>query len=199
MNRRGFIGLVAGIESSLAGCLSWASLGDEPTESPDQSPPATPTLTGPCQRDLGRITTEFTVEDGPFGGFGLTLSKESVRRGGTITARVWNVTLGEQTAGNKTLFDIQRRTTDGWQSIFRIEDAVWTAEAPIHLPREGFTWTVRLTRHGLTRIHDGGPNYFVCEPLSTGTYRFVFFGVTKEGARAQTNYALGEAFTVTEV
>lgn len=56
-----------------------------------------------------------------------------------------------------------------------------------------------MTKDGLSETGKARPDYFVCTPLRSGTYRFIYWGVVPEKQREEdTDYALGTQFTVTE-
>lgn len=178
MNRREFLTASGGLLPALTCCLGMGS----------QS----------CGGDLTQIDHELTIEREQLAGFTLTLSKESVARGGQIMARLRNVTDEDQSSGNRYKYDIQRQTAAGWRSIFQIpKTSYWTDEGLIHPPDTGLTWNLRLTQNDLERT-DGQPDYYVCEPVVAGTYRFVYWGITPEQEAQGNEYALGSIFVVTE-
>jgi hypothetical protein len=194
MKRRRFLCVVGGGSALLSGCLS---SGSTPVQSPgsETSPSdSTDTKTGTtsCEEEYdNRVRGLYdTVSDGPVGGFDLSLSTETVPLGGELTARLENVATDERDSGNEQKYLIERRTESGWQSIFWKEGYPpgWNDIAIVHGPGEGFTWTLPVTRSGLAQGW-----YHVCEPLRTGTYRFIYFGV---GHRDDPD--LGAQFTVTQ-
>ncbi|MFD1512510.1 hypothetical protein [Halomarina rubra] len=158
------------------------------------SPPA-------CDEDLVRLNrpTEPVSYD-PVDEFELTASAETVAHGADITfALRWVESTGEAPeTGNEELFTIDRRTDDGWQSIYSIRDppdAGWTSLAHIAQsdetpPLTWFEWSFTATRDGLAHATQFNVPYAVCEPLATGTYRFVYWGL---GERA-----IGYRFEMTE-
>lgn len=196
MNRRRFLGVIAGLGPPLAGCLGSETPASTPTDTPASTPTSTPTE--PCQRDLKRIEPWWTVESGPLDGFDLSLSTESVSIGGTLTANLRNVTDEQRTSGTYTKYDIERQTAAGWESIFwKKEYEAWTSEGVFHEPDEGFNWEFTFTQDGLTETGKARPDYFVCSSLEPGTYRFVYWGVSPEG-ESGTDYALSSQFSVTQ-
>ena len=177
MNRRKYLTLAGGLVSPVSGCLGTASS---------------------CRVGRRRIDGGWTVERGPLAGFSLALSTDAVQRGGQLTARLRNVTDEEQHSGNRFEYDIQRRTDQGWDSVFHYpETSYWTDEAVVHAPGTGFTWDLTVSRDGLRRT-TGQPEYIVCEPLATGPYRFVYWGLISEGESEENERALGVDFRVTE-
>lgn len=86
----------------------------------------------------------------------------------------------------------------GWQSIIRYEGHVDDV-AICHEPGEGYRWEPTLAREGFTRLREDreyevGPDYYVCDSLEPGTYRFLYVGID---VRRATDFALGVQFTVT--
>lgn len=196
MIRRRFIRL-AGVSwiAIVSGCL-----GTEPMSAGNSASPTTTDSTDDsCQSDLERIDLGWSATSGPLDGFDLSLSAESVSTGETLVAKLKNVTEEQQDSGNRAKFDIQLRTDDGWQSIFWTDPYVaWTDEAISHPPGEGFNWEFEMTRNGLTTSRQNGPDYYVCRPLDSGRYRFVYWGLTnREDENTDTDTALGARFEVT--
>lgn len=208
MNRRQILGTTAGVLAILSGCAESRSASqrtDSPTDSPTMtetpthSPTETETSTEPCQRDLKRITGEWAVETGELGGFKLTVSEKSVPLGGTLTVRLTNTTDEERDSGIKAKYDIQRETATDWQSIIRYEGGGWEDPAIGHEPGEGYRWELTLAQDGFSRLREDrerelGPDYYVCDPLEPGTYRFLYFGIALRSTRKD---ALGVQFTIT--
>jgi hypothetical protein len=129
----------------------------------------------------------------------LTVSEEPVPLGGTLTVRLTNTTDEEQCTAIKADYDIQRETATAWQSIIRYEGHV-DGVAICHKPGEGYRWELTLAREGFTRLREDreykvGPDYYVCDPLQPGTYRFLYLGILM---RTATDYALGVQFTITQ-
>lgn len=139
---------------------------------------------------------------GPLAGFELRLDSESYAVGDELTVKLRNVTGGKRGTGNKDKYDLQHHGPDGWHTIFGTpadEEFGWTDEGILHPPGNGFTWRFTITRDGLSGGGRTGSGYHVCEPITPGTYRFVYWGITierEDGAGVETNYALGIPFRV---
>ncbi|MFC5974010.1 hypothetical protein ACFPYI_22040 [Halomarina salina] len=96
------------------------------------------------------------------------------------------------------MFTIDWETENGWQSIYRIRDppnAGWTSLAHTAPSNESppvtwFEWSFTTTQDGLAHSTQFNVPYAVCEPLSAGTYRFVYWGLDEA--------ALGYKFELTE-
>lgn len=88
MNRRQLLLTVGGILPAVSGCLGSGAAPGEATDTPTESP----TPADACERDLERIDPWWTVESGPLDGFDLSVSKDSVPIGGTLTVELTNVT-----------------------------------------------------------------------------------------------------------
>lgn len=214
MNRRQFIALFG--SGVFAGCSNRATpatttTNETPTTSSpttSQSPPSTTTVedgrAGPalsCPAGHNTFHPTWVVEGpGPLAGFDLTTT-QSLTVGQRFTATLQNVTSANQHTGNKHKYDIQIRAADGWHTIFGLQDhAGWTDEAIGHKPNQGFTWPFPFTTEGLTDLVENSP-YRVCGPVTSGTYRFVYWGITTEqeaNEDYETDYALGVPFTVTK-
>lgn len=139
---------------------------------------------------------------GPLAGFKLRLDTEGYTVGDELTVELRNVADGYSTSGNKNKYDVQRHGPDGWHTILGTsvdEDFGWTDEGISHPSGKGFTWRFTLTREGLSGQGRTGSGYHVCEPITPGTYRFVYWGIVieREGeAGVETDYALGVPFHV---
>jgi len=194
MERRRFLAYAGGVGTLGSGCLGRGSKPAQSAEPATRSPTSTETPADPCRGDFDRIGYSGRVKQGPSGVFDLSVSSDSVPLGGQLTVRLENVgntpqTTEEAVTGIKNKYIIERRTGDGWQSVFWEADretAVWNDEGIRHAPGEGFTWDLTVTRSGLEQGF-----YHVCEPLTAGTYRFVYFGMDDDRA-------LGVEFAVTE-
>lgn len=180
MNRRSYLrALVATGGFAVAGCL-----GDPTGGTP--SPTATPTN----DRCAGFEPHPVDLDEYSFSGYGdgfeLTAGGGELPPGDTLAVTLRNTTDSERTTGNRTLYAIQRATSEGWEHVlWAPADWAWTEEARIHPPGEGFTWRFPFTETGLSE-----DPYRVCTGLPAGTYRFVYWGLTG-GKRA-----LAVSFTV---
>ncbi len=193
MDRRHFLGASGGVLSTLAGCPGRS------TPSPEASSTDSSTGGSSCTDDLDHVSVGAEVKSGPLAGFALEVFEESVTFGSQLTVSLKNVTETERTSGNKQDYDVQRQTDAGWKSVFwRPKTGYWTDEALSHAPGEGFTWRLSFTQKGLRSL-ENQPAYYVCLPLETGTYRFVYFGISpKQESDFETEFALGSSFTVTQ-
>jgi len=102
-----------------------------------------------------------------------------------LTVELTNVTDEPVYTGNRTKYNIQAYTEDGWQDV-RVADEEqrfgYEDDAVEHPPGEGFEWPVELTEAGIVAgTHHAHAE--VCPELSSGRYRFAFFGIT-DGAVA---------------
>jgi hypothetical protein len=195
MNRRSVLaGLAAtGVVGGLAGCLE---TGGAATGTPAGSR-ATVTVDD-CPESVERNDVTFEVVDGPVGGFTVSAASETVPLGDAVEVRVENVTDEAISTGNRRKFDLQCRGEDGWRSVlFRPDNYFPTDEAIRHDPGEGFAWQVHLDPSGPT----DGDTYLFCEPLATGRYRFVYWGLTGARERTEsfeTDYAAAATFDVVD-
>lgn len=180
-----------------------------PAES-TSTPPVTPfadarASPAPTCRDGYTSLDPFWVVggSGPFRGFELSVANEAIAFGDTLTATLTNVSDEEKLTGSKQQCDIEYRTENGWHTIFGMStEQSWTDEPFIHQPGEGFEWSLRFTQDGLTNsIEYQESTYYVCVPLKSGTYRFVYWGFvddTGSNDPSQTQDAIGYPFSVSE-
>lgn len=190
MERRRFLGLAAGVVAG-PGCLgTGAGSGSEAT---DGGPS---TSTQGCA-GVEPIEARWTVRTGSLAGFSLTLSDAVVPRGSDLTVALTNTADERRVSGNKQKYDVQRRTDGEWRSILsKPRDVVFTDEGISHAPSTGFDWELTISPSGL--VTADAP-FVVCDELDPGRYRFVYWGLTPKAERdAETEYALGAAFEVTE-
>lgn len=218
---------VAGSATAVAGCLSETPSESVATSSPADTPSPSPAATTEsasrtatssgtsvpdgeasparsCRDGYHSIDPWWIVEgSGPLGGFDLTLDEDEISRDDILRARLTNVTDEERSTGTKQKFDIQYRAENGWHTIFGTvsEHAGYIDLAVLHEPGAGFEWELRFTRDGLSGTVDGHGelNHYACAPIESGTYRFVYWGITTERERRndyETDYALGVPFTV---
>lgn len=213
LSRRKLLSLSAiGFSTSLAGCNQSSAPQDTTatdtstalqqtsanTQSQDGSAGRAPSCTG----KYSSFTPRWVVEgSGPLAGFNLTTDQQTIALGDTLTVSLQNVTNTTQVTGIRQKYDVQYRDSDGWHTIFGvIDNYAWTDQGISHEPNRGFTWEFPFTRDGLSNIA-GNNGYGVCAPINSGTYRFVYWGVTtdqEEKEDYETDYAIGTSFTVTD-
>lgn len=110
--------------------------------------------------------------------FALRIEDTEFRHGDTVRIRLTNVADRIVATGNSAKYNLQALTTAGWQDV-RVGDEdryfEYTDEAISHPPGGGFEWSFELTETGLVdgAFHDHAT---VCPDLSSGRYRFVFWG-----------------------
>jgi|GEM_PF-817948 hypothetical protein len=201
----------------IAGCASDGDITPSPSESPTETPAPSSIPTGTattefqdgsagpapsCTGGYSSFTPRWVVEgSGPLGGFNITTDQRTIGHGDTLTVSLRNVTDSTQLTGNRRKYDVQYRGSNGWHTIFGKKDnSFWNDVGIEHEPNQGFTWQFPFSRDGLSNIaeYDG---YGVCAPISTGTYRFVYWGITTEQEKKEdyeTDYALGVSFMVTD-
>lgn len=182
MDRRTVLGLLAGTLTGLAGCTS---------RLPGSGPGTT---RHPCE-NLIRPVLDDAVEDGPVDGFRLQLVETPDAVGDRLVVELRNETDSEAVTGNRYRYVVQRKTADGWEAVQRVdEDGSWTDDtAGPHPPGEGFRWEFTFSTDGLTREHDDdadNADYYVCEDLPSGTYRFVYFGLIGDTAVASAPFTV---------
>ncbi len=155
-----------------------------------------------CRDGYQSIEPYWVVERyGRLAGYRLEIEDQSISVGETLVATLENVSGETNTSGNKGKFDIQYRDTDRWRTIFGREDvfAGWSDEGVMHDPGDGFRWELTFTQDGASDAVRHSPTYHVCAPLSSGEYRFVYWGVTSEKEVEndyETDYGVAARFSV---
>jgi hypothetical protein len=148
----------------------------------------------PCNNGGPLVDNRLAVTDDGVSGFELSVNKETITPGGTITFRLVNSTESKQMTGVRSKYGIHRRADDGWRSIYYSPngDGVLYYDLAIEQePGEVFTWNLKFDAEGLSRTIDRGEGTLaVCTPIRPGTYRFVYWGLTNE------EKALGTKFSV---
>lgn len=177
-----------------------SSTSPQSTSTPVQNGSAGPAPS--CPDGYSSINPTWVVEGpGPLTGFDLLLDSREIELGDTLTCELRNVAGEENSSGNKKKYDIQYQTGSGWHTIFGTDKPMArTDEGILHSPGSGFTWKFSFTEEGLSNIveNDG---YYACGPIESGTYRFVYVGITtarEAKSDYEPDYALGVPFSVTE-
>lgn len=178
-NRRAALGVLGGALAGLAGCTSGLS-GRNPG----------PELV-PCE-ETDPLRVPGSVDDGTVDGFELRLVETPGAVGDRLVVELRNATGAEATTGNRYKYVVQRRAADSWEPVQRVDaDGSWTDDlAGPHPPGEGFRWEFTFSKEGLSREHDDNADYRVCEALSPGTYRFVYWGLAGDAAVASAPFTV---------
>lgn len=149
-----------------------------------------------CSGEYDAVDPAWVVAGpGPIGGFELFIRKAPATRGDVFEAEVLNVRQNRADIGIKGKFDVQYRGSTGWHSVLAA-DSAWNDLAYRFEPGEGHTWKFPFTEEGI-RDASERPEYLVCDELSAGEYRFVYWGVTgrrEVNENFSTDYALGRSF-----
>lgn len=151
ITRRSIIGnIIIGGSFLLGGCSSTQTSPetDTPTMSNTPSENGHTAPAPSCHDEYIPLDPSWAVEGpGPLGGFDLTLERHQITHGDTLTATLKNVANEESETGNKKKYDIQYHAESGWHSIFGTEDEIqiFSDEAILHQPGEGFTWQLTFT------------------------------------------------------
>lgn len=206
MKRRALLRTLGGtLAAGIAGCTGSPRTRQATTIPTSARPAERPETDQPCKNG-GELVGEIVVEYGTLAGFDLKATKATVAQGETVGFRLENVTNEEQLSGNKSKYTIHRETTAGWRDIFyRAPDSEQTLayhdDAVSQPPGEGFRWGLEFSTSGLEHdIENGLGSRAVCEPLPSGTYRFVYWGITtdEEIEGSENEYALGVQFEMGE-
>ncbi|ADE01750.1 uncharacterized protein HVO_A0242 (plasmid) [Haloferax volcanii DS2] len=171
MNRRKLLLSLGATSLAFPGCLGKQTLNgtdDESSSDPNN------TSKSMCD-DLNRL--QITCEGPENSAFDLSIPRSPSSIGEELQVQMTNSTEKTKYSGNRFKYDIQKKTDQRWQSIFWVHARpAWSDEAVEHKPGAGFTWEFEFTQGGLSRQNDTNPDYYVCNSLSEGRYRFVYFG-----------------------
>ncbi|MFB6307715.1 MAG: hypothetical protein ABEH35_00145 [Haloarculaceae archaeon] len=110
----------------------------------------------------------------------LRVGKSRYSRGDTATITLTNVSDGEVETGIREKYNLEVRTTDGWQEVRGYADGTarpYMDVATGHAPGEIFEWSLQLSEERLVADHPHGEALVVCPGLPAGRYRFVYTGV----------------------
>lgn len=109
--------------------------------------------------------------------FALRVNQRSFERGDQVEIRMTNVSASGVGTGNRSKYNLQVYTEDGWQDVRGYADGPisYTDEAIVHPPGGGFEWSFELTDDGIEEV--AWADLEVCPGVSAGRYRFVFFGL----------------------
>lgn len=133
-----------------------------------------------CADLVAPLSDRFQFEYGVVDGFEMSVADEPIAVGDEATFHLRNRTTEVRSSDVKYTYALQQRTGDGWRHVLKIpRNQGWPSSGSpaTHEPGDGFTWTVPLTRAGLTR----GP-YRFCGKFTPGAYRFGYWGVGSEWA-----------------
>lgn len=154
----------------VAGCLS---LDDQESTTAD---------TELCDANYERVAVERGSVTDELDGLVLGSNATSVQPGAEVQFTLTNESPEANESGNRSKYDVQRRSDGDWRSIFwePADDGVgYSDELVSHSPGEGFTWEFTMDPVLLsTDVRHGDGHRKVCDPLQPGSYRFVFFGKT---------------------
>lgn len=145
--------------------------------SDDRGTAGEPSSSHECRyHDWPRLSIEGNVvSHGEIPDVSLSSNEREYKRGDQIVFQLVNTSTEDVVVGDKDSFDIQRKEGTDWVSIYRGYGGVQTFTGSSYSPGEIFDWSFSLTAASLSRREEN--TFAVCEPLQTGKYRFVFFGI----------------------
>lgn len=140
------------------------------------------------------------VGHGTYEGFRLAADPETVALGDDITFRLRNVSGEPRSVGTDGNYTIQDRHTGGWRNVFSTEAGIgWDGSAKSVDPDElAFAWTFTVAETGFEDAR-----YELCDPLTPGEYRFVYWGLpdrpptATEGGPDGGLHAVARRFSIT--
>lgn len=164
------------------------------TETPPTPSGGSPTRTIERCGELYEASVPVTVTTSEI--FELSTTTEVVPYGGQLTVTLENTTETDQLSGTKSRCDIQKREKGSWDSVLYTDEyPVWRDIPVRHAPGEGFEWNVDIGP-GIDFADRIDPSFQECERIEPGTYRFVYWGITRQPQG--TNYALAVQFRLGE-
>jgi hypothetical protein len=211
MNRRRVLVLAAGTAALTAGCLSDTESPSETTQQSSESrtepphqttDPEIQTIAGnppdaavDCSDDTVEPVFVAGSETLPerVAGIELTASTEAVTLGDDIGFSLRNVDDQTHLLGTPYKYEIHRRENDEWIPVYYTDHFEWIDEGIEVAPDDGFDWAFTVAREGLQRENHQNSAYYVCSPIESGTYRFVYWGIVEADGGAE---ALAATFAV---
>lgn len=176
INRRAVLtGLGTASLAGLSGCLTSVTGHTRPNTDPDFIPSE---LT--CEREgFERHPPGYSPDElrwGDADGFSLRVNKPSFNYGDTAQISLKYTSLGSRVIGNKHKYNFEIYTDSGWQDVRGGKDILgYTDEGIIKSTGQGWEWRIELTEDG---VSEASANEFtVCPNLSSGRYRFVYWGL----------------------
>lgn len=126
-------------------------------------------------RDRWDLSFGDDLRYGENSGFALAVSPRTVAFGESVSFELRNESDARRHTGVDELHAFQVRGDGDWENVLA-RPAGFDGAAHGHDPGEGFEWSVEITRTGIA-----GSYHEICEPLTAGTYRFVYFGLPDRG------------------
>lgn len=201
MDRRQYlITAGSGFIASISGCITGAVEPSSDTEVALKSSSSrrqynrTEEMRSDCA-DTSRFESVNGVCYDRCDGFTLKSSKNEYHTGERARFKILNNSNNIANTGSKNKYDIQKKNGQDWQSIYETNNWVWTYVGIPHSPGEGFTWELKLDDSSLDRGVNESHSLRVCEPISPGKYRFVFFGLD---SGKPSNNSIATRFQLTE-
>jgi len=197
MERRGYLlSACTMVSIYTSGCMGlFTSPNPDGETRPEDEPENVPSELQCEDNDLERLgmTYEEEVQWGDSGGFSLRVNSLSHSYGDRVTVSLTNTASETQETGAKTKYSIEQYTEQGWEEVRTIateSDALpvdtieYTDIVKTHDTGEGFQWELLMTDDGL-RLPDGYREIIhICPGLSSGRYRFVYWGLPEPVAVA---------------
>lgn len=211
MNRRRVLVRAAGAAALTAGCLSDIEVSSETTQQPSESTTEPPQQTAdPEIQTIARNPPDATVDCSEdtvepvfvvgsetlperASGIELTASTEAATLGDDIRFSLRNVGDATSLLGTPYKYELHRRENDEWVPVYYTAHFEWIDEGIEVAPDDGFDWAFTFDREGLHRENHQNSAYYVCSPLESGTYRFVYWGIIEADGGAE---ALATTFAV---
>lgn len=135
------------------------------------------TCTTPIEAAVGTVSISGRSK------YDLRMEKEVEQQKVAVTLRNEAEDYSSFTESRK-LYDIQERAGDAWRSIYCVtSDRDWGSDWVEHEPGSGFTWKIHTGEEG-TNEREG---MRIREPITSGTYRFVYFGLIEPELQGSEN------------
>ncbi|ADD04440.1 uncharacterized protein Nmag_0856 [Natrialba magadii ATCC 43099] len=176
MNRRQYLASATGVAIvGLSGCLQILASGEI---SPSREPESVPSSLDCNDNDFDRLSNRGTGEVGDAGSFSLRVNDTSFRYGDTVEITLRNTSFTSEYTATRDHYNFLVYTDAGWEEVRGVIEGNmdYIDVERRHRPGTVYEWTFELTDSGLV---DDDDVLTVCPSLSSGRYRFVYFGTTE--------------------
>lgn len=174
--RRAFLaGLGTASLTSLSGCLTTVAGHVRPQSDPKVVPEHLVCEDDGFERHYpGYSASE--VQWGNADGFSLRVNRVAFEYGETARITLRYTAIGTDVIGVKGKYNFEKYTQNGWQDVRGSNETQAYIDLGVgKMTGQGWTWNIELTENGIAEATSA--DVTVCPELSSGRYRFVYWGV----------------------